>query len=95
LEKAIPMETISASDAKREFGEMILKAQKGPVGINKNGKPVAVMVSASAFTDIQAMQRKALQQAIDEGIADIKAGRVVDGEEVFASLRKQVLDAEL
>ena len=89
------METISASDAKREFGEMILKAQKGPVGINKNGKPVAVMVSASAFTDFQAMRHKALQQAIDEGIADIKAGRVVDGEEVFASLKKQVLDAEL
>ena len=86
------METISASDAKREFGEVILKAQKGPVGINKNGKPVAVMVSASAFADFQAMQRQTLQQAIDEGIADIKAGRVVDGEEAFATLRKQVLD---
>ena len=33
------METVSASDAKREFGKMILKAQKGSVGINKNGKP--------------------------------------------------------
>ena len=89
------METISASDAKREFGEMILKAQKGPIGINKNGKPVAVMVSASAFEEFQAMRRQVFQQAIDEGIADIKAGRLVDGEEAFASLRKQVLDDEL
>lgn len=89
------METISASDAKREFGEMILKAQKGSIGINKNGRPVAVMVSASAFEEFQAMRRQVLQQAIDEGIADIKAGRVVDGEEAFASLRKQVFNGEL
>jgi prevent-host-death family protein len=89
------METISASDAKREFGEMILKAQKGPVGINKNGKPVAVMVSASDFEDFQAMQRESLQRAIDDGIADIKAGHVVDGAEVFSNLRKQLLDAKI
>lgn len=89
------METISASDAKREFGEMLLKAQKGPVGINKNGKPVAVMVSASAFEDFQSLQRYALQQAINEGIADIQAGRVVDGEDAFATVRNRVLNAEL
>ena len=87
------METLSASDAKREFGELLLKVQKGPVGINKNGKPVAVMVSAEAFDELQAMQRQALQQAIDKGVADIKAGRVIDGDKVFAQLRKQALDA--
>ena len=87
------METLSASDAKREFGEVILKAQKGPVGINKNGKPVAVMVSAETFDELQTMQRQALQRAIDEGVADIEAGRVIDGEEVFSQLRKQALNA--
>ena len=74
---------------------MILKAQKGLVGINKNGKPVAVMVSASAFEYFQSLQRHALQQAINEGIADIQAGRVVDGEDAFATLRNRVLNAEL
>jgi hypothetical protein len=29
------METLNASDAKREFGEVLIKAQYGPVGINK------------------------------------------------------------
>ena len=87
------METLNASDAKREFGEVLLKAQKGPVRINRNGKPVAVMVSAETFDELQAVQRAALQQAIDEGIADIKAGKVVDGDEVFSQLRKQILDA--
>ena len=80
------METVSASDARREFGEMILKTQKGPVGINKNGKPVAVMVSASAFEAYQTLQREALQRAIDDGIADIKAGQVIGGEDAFANL---------
>ncbi len=89
------METISASDAKREFGELILKAQKDPIGINKNGKPVAVMVSVSAYEDFQMLQQQALQQAINQGIDDIEAGRVVDGEQVFTGLRKQVLDAAL
>ena len=87
------METLSASDAKREFGEVLLKAQKGPVGINRNGKPVAVMVSAETFDELQAVQRAALQQAIDDGMADIKAGNMVEGDEVFSRLRKQVLNA--
>lgn len=87
------METVNASDAKREFGEVLLKAQKGPVGINKNGKPVAVMVSAETFDELQAVQRAALQQAIDDGMADIKAGNIVEGDEVFSRLRKQVLNA--
>ena len=87
------METVNASDAKREFGEVLLKAQKGPVRINKNGKPVAVMVSAETFDELQVVQRAALQQAIDDGMADIKAGNIVEGDEVFSRLRKQVLNA--
>ena len=87
------METVDASDARREFGEVLLKAQKGPVGINRNGKPVAVMVSAETFDELQAVQRAALQQAIDDGMADIKAGNIVAGDEVFSRLRKQILNA--
>lgn len=89
------METLSASDAKREFGEMLLKSQKNPVGINKNGKPVAVMVSASDFAEFEALRRRVLQQEINQGFADIKAGLVKDGAEVLNRLRKQVSDANL
>jgi len=89
------METLNASDAKREFGDMLLKAQKGPVGINKNGKPVAVMISASDYKDIEVLKRRLLQQEIQQGLADIETGRVVDGPEVIQALRKQVLDANL
>jgi len=34
------MEILNASDAKREFGEVLIKAQHDSVGINRNGKTV-------------------------------------------------------
>ncbi len=89
------METLSASDAKREFGEVLIKAQRAPVGINKNGKPIAVMLSASAYAEVEEMKRFFLQQEIDKGIADIQASRVSDGQDVHARLRRRALDARL
>lgn len=89
------MEILSASDAKREFGEVILKAQQGPVGINKNGKPVAVMLSATAYAEIEAMNKKFLQLAIEQGLEDVKEGRVSEGADTIARLRKRISDAKI
>lgn len=89
------METLNASDAKREFGEALIKAQQGPIGINKNGKPVAVMLSATAYAQLQSFRELHLQQQIAAGIADIKAGRIEDGKEVMQRLRKRIHDASL
>lgn len=89
------METVSASDAKREFGEVLLKAQQAPVRINKNGKPVAVIVSANTFAEFETYREKLLQQAIDKGIADVQAGKVSAGHEVIQRLRKRALDADV
>ncbi|RLA57016.1 MAG: antitoxin [Gammaproteobacteria bacterium] len=89
------MEILRASDAKREFGEVLLKAQHGPVGINKNGKPVAVMVSAAEYAELDSLRAKLLQQEIDIGLEDIRAGRVKDGKDVMQRLRKKVRDAGL
>ena len=89
------MEILNASDAKREFGEMLLKAQRAPVGINRNGKPVAVVISAEAYAEIEAFRAKFLGQEIDKGVADIEAGRVSDGPDFIERLKKRVLDAEL
>lgn len=47
------------------------------------GKAVAVMVSAETFDELQAVRRAAPQKAVDDGMADIKAGNIVDGDEVF------------
>jgi prevent-host-death family protein len=89
------MEMLSASDAKREFGEVLIKAQHGPVGINKNGKPVAVVISAAEYAELDSLRTRLLQQEIDKGLEDIQAGRIKDGKEVMQRLRKKVLDAQL
>jgi len=84
------MDTLTASDAKREFGELLLKAQKSPVGINKNGKPVAVIVSADDYNEIQKMKQMNFDNAIREGLDDIAAGRVQASDSIFSELRKKL-----
>ena len=83
------MKILNASDAKREFGDVLIKAQQGPVGINRNGKPVAVVISASEYARLEALKEAYLKQAIEEGIADLKAGKVSDGKSVMDRLRKR------
>jgi len=89
------MEILNASDAKREFGDMLMKAQQAPVGINKNGKPVAVMVSSSEYEAMLVLKQRVLQHEIELGMADVEAGRISDGEDVMQRLRKIVTDADL
>ena len=83
------MSTLSASDAKREFGDVLLKAQKAPVRINKNGKPVAVVVSADEYEQLEALRESYLRAEIRVGIADLEAGRTSDGVAVLNRLRKR------
>jgi len=84
------MPALSASDAKREFGDVLLKAQKAPVTINKNGKPVAVVVSATEYELLEAYRAEHLKMEIDEGIADLEAGNISDGVEVLKRIRKRI-----
>lgn len=45
------MTTVSASEAKSHFGVLVEKAQKGPVTIEKQGRPVAVVISFEDYQD--------------------------------------------
>jgi len=89
------LKVLNASDVKREFGDALIKAQQGPIGINKNGKPVAVLVSAKAYAELKIFREQFLQQEIAAGMVDIKAGRVAAGKDVMQRMRKRVLDAGL
>ncbi len=84
------MTTLNASDAKREFGDVLLKAQKAPVRINKNGKPVAVVISASEYEQLEALRENHLKAEINEGIADLEAGNVSNGIDVLKRLHKRI-----
>lgn len=84
------METLTASDAKREFGDLLLKVQSAPVGINKNGKPVAVMLSYTEYEQLAAYKTEQLKAQIQQGIADLDAGRIASGSAVLERLRQRV-----
>ncbi|SJM93208.1 Antitoxin of toxin-antitoxin system Phd [Crenothrix polyspora] len=87
------MEICNASDAKREFGEILLKAQKEPIGINKNGKPVAVMLSVSEYEELQFLKAQWLKSELQKGLDDLQADRVKNGQDVISLQRKRITNA--
>ncbi|GGD75397.1 type II toxin-antitoxin system Phd/YefM family antitoxin [Lacimicrobium alkaliphilum] len=84
------MDILNASDAKREFGELLIKVQREPVGINKNGKPIAVVLSVAEYEQLKALKEERLKAAIQEGISDLESGKVASGTAVVDRLRKRI-----
>lgn len=80
------MEALSANEAKTHFGDMLLKAQRAPIQINKNGKPVAVVISVEEYESIEALKLRILQSRATQAKADIAAGNLVDGDAFFDEL---------
>lgn len=70
------MRTMAAKEAKNRFGELLMEAQKAPVTIEKNGKPVAVLYSYGDHVHIEQARLDWLRAAVADGLADLEAGRV-------------------
>jgi prevent-host-death family protein len=70
--------TMSAKDAKNHFGELLLDAQRAPVTIEKNGRPVAVMVSYEEHEEIERMKLAWLKAAITEAEHAAERGEVAE-----------------
>ncbi|MFT4926907.1 MAG: prevent-host-death family protein [Phenylobacterium sp.] len=86
------MQTLSANEAKTQFGDMLMKAQREPVQINKNGKPVAVLVSIESFEESETMKLHFLQDRAEKCKEHIKNGTTVDGEAFFDELEAGMYD---
>lgn len=84
------MEKVNATEAKREFGDLLIKVQQEPIRINKNGKPVAVMISAKEYDEAEEYKAYLLEVALKEALDDIENGGVISGEEVFRGLREDI-----
>lgn len=80
------MDTLSANEAKTQFGEMLLKAQRAPVQINKNGKPVAVVMSMDEYQSMEELKLRLLQSRAIQAKMDIETGKLADGETFFDEL---------
>ena len=84
------METIAAADAKTNFGALLDKAQRGPVTISKNGRAVAVVMSAEAYREQQDLKLEVLRREVQKGLDDVKRGRLVSPERAFAAVDKEL-----
>lgn len=80
------MQTLTANQAKTQFGQTLLDAQKSPVRITKNGQPVAMMVSIEEFERTEKMKLEALRRRVKQAEKDISEGNTVDGESFFETL---------
>ena len=80
------MRHVTALEAKNRFGQLLDSAQREPVTIEKHGRPVAVVVSAEDFKDMEAAMLERLRAEIRVGLDDEAAGRVYPGEEVFKEM---------
>jgi prevent-host-death family protein len=86
------MDTIPAADAKTNFGALLDKAQRGPVTISKNGRAVAVVMSAADYEEQQRLKLQLLRQEVSKGLNDLKRGKVVAAAKAFADLDKELAD---
>ena len=80
------MTHMAAKDAKNRFGQMLDAAQRGPVSIEKHGRPVAVVISQEEYERMQALKIASLHQELQTGLDDVLAGRLVDGEAALTDL---------
>ena len=74
------LDVLTANEAKTQFGDMLLRAQRGPVQINKSGKPVAVVISMDECASIEALSLRLLQARAAQIKAEMAAGTLVDGD---------------
>ena len=58
------MAVMSANEAKTQFGDLLLQAQREPVTISKNGKAVAVVISIEEYESSEAMKLDALKARV-------------------------------
>ncbi|NOQ94792.1 MAG: type II toxin-antitoxin system prevent-host-death family antitoxin [Methylophaga sp.] len=77
------MKALSANEAKTQFGNLLLNAQREPVQINKNGKPVAVMMSIEDYKYIERLKLSLLQDRATRAKQDRNS---IDGEAFFKEL---------
>jgi prevent-host-death family protein len=57
-----------------------IRSSDRPLLITQNGKPAAVLLSPEAYEQIRRAEE--VREAVNRGLADLDAGRVVPGEEV-------------
>ena len=80
------MQTLTANDAKRNFGQLLLSAQREPVKISKNSKDAVVVMSIKDYEELETMKADYIRHCFESAKADLEQGNVVDGEDFLKAL---------
>lgn len=80
------MHTLTANDAKRNFGELLLSAQREPVKISKNNKDAVVVMSIKDFEELEAMKADYIKYCFESAKEDLAQGHAIDGETFLKTL---------
>ena len=83
------MKTMAAKEAKQSFGQLLDDAQREPVMIERNGRPVAVVLAIADFERFEAMEDAYWGRLAEEAS---KEGYI--GEEVSEKLLNELLHAQ-
>ncbi|EHZ2727045.1 type II toxin-antitoxin system Phd/YefM family antitoxin [Vibrio parahaemolyticus] len=80
------MQTMTANQAKTNFGELILSAQREPVKITRNNKEACVVLSMKDYEALEKLKLDYIKQCFIDGEKDYQNGDCVDGEEFMKNL---------
>jgi prevent-host-death family protein len=80
------MNTLTANDAKRNFGELLLNAQREPIKISKNNKDAVVVMSIRDYEELEAMKVDYIKHCFENAKRDLVQGNVVDGKDFLDTL---------
>ena len=89
------MKRVGAREAKNRFGQLIDDAQRGPVTIEKNGRPFVVVQSYADFEETQKLKLNALQQAVEAARIQLDAGQEMPFDQAAADRIKAAGRAKL
>ncbi len=84
--KGHTMKKIASTKAKSNFGELLDTAQREPVTIERQGRPVAVVVSIEEYRAAELLKIEALNRDIQVGIDQADAGKLLDADTVFKEI---------
>jgi prevent-host-death family protein len=79
------MSTITATDAKNRFGQVLEMARTGPVRVQKNGRDVAIILSPEEYSRLN---REALKPTVNPLVVRLHSESVERWRKVYEALAK-------
>ena len=87
--KTADMESIGATEASNRFGGLLDSARYQPIKIEKQGRPVAVMMAIEEYERMTAEMALHETRRLEESITDMETGNTVPAAEAFEELKNR------